>query len=151
MTEYEIDWDYTSHHRYDSDIDDKVEEVVKPIIEGFGGKLTGSWGGTGFDPDPDAMCADSGFSFEAADLDQAEQVRRAADTILKFYDERYEARLKLPMSEEDFQNILDIQLEEAHEALQSPDLEPETRAFIEADIVRINKLLAGADTEALED
>lgn len=93
MMEYELAYNYTPHHRYDSDLDEKVEAMVEAALKIFGGEITGSWGGTGFSSDPDAIVADNGFSFTAPDLERADEVRKAADTILKFYDDRYGARL----------------------------------------------------------
>lgn len=97
MTEFELIYEYTSHHRYESDLDGQVEAVMEVALKRIGGEITGSWGGTGFSPDPNELAADNGFSFTAPDLEKAEEVRKAADAILKFYDERYEAKLKLPM------------------------------------------------------
>lgn len=92
MIEYALSYQYTTDHRYDSDLDDKVEGALRDVLDRARGEVTGSGGGA-FTSGGDELGADNSFYITAPDPETAERARAAAEAVLRSYDERYQADL----------------------------------------------------------
>ena len=89
-----ISWSYTSNHRYESDLDAAVRDVVAKLVADTNSTDDGEAGGSGFSDDPTAMVADSSIYLIVPTLEAGNQIKAAVDRTLKLYDERYSAKLE---------------------------------------------------------
>lgn len=83
-----ISWLYTPEHRYESDLDEKVERLIKDLCEAVPAVHDGSGGGSGFGG------SDCSHYFLVPNLECGERIREAIDAVLKTYDANYKAELR---------------------------------------------------------
>lgn len=152
--EIQITFNYTPEHRFDSDLNEKCRDVVAKLVAETGSKDDGESGGTGFGLEEGAFASDQTFHLIVPDIEVGEKIRKAVDTMIKFYDERYEARLELPTTEEDLVRIYTDDLAE-QKALLAVTTDVKEKVMILARIKRAEELLDGwanpRDPEPLTD
>lgn len=95
-----ISWSYTPEHRYESDLDEKVDALILELCQAVPARYDGSGGGTGFGGD--GFASDCSHYFRVPNMECAKQLQYHIDLVLKGYDARYEARLSFPdLNDED--------------------------------------------------
>jgi hypothetical protein len=86
-----ITWNYSQEHRYESDLDEKVDALIKELCVAVPARHTGSAGGCWFTGE--LYPADSSHDFEVPNMECAERIREFIDILLKGYDPEYRAVL----------------------------------------------------------
>lgn len=86
-----ISWNYTSDHRYESDLDEKMRTLINDLCEAVPAQHLGSSGGTSFLGE--MLPSDCSHTFEVPNMECALRLTEFMDNLLKFYDPEYKARL----------------------------------------------------------
>jgi len=89
VTEYRLSYSYTAHHRYESDMDERISAALSELVAGAGGEMTGDGGGCFVGGGADDLVADQTFYFTAPDQAAADRVVAVLQPLLAFFDERY--------------------------------------------------------------
>jgi hypothetical protein len=91
MIDITISWSYTAEHRYESDLDERVEVLIKELCEAVPARHNGSGGGTSFGGE--MFASDCAHYFDVPNLECGERICEWINGLIKTYDVRYEATL----------------------------------------------------------